>query len=131
MAERMENPSPSRPHRGLPTALAGLVDYAAIPEGDRARKTAMVHLTVMLAAVGCFGVDLILRGGPAAPRGGQLTGTVVLHALGTLVLLTGGWLGGELVFRHGIAVERPREPSAAPAVDDANDRAARSARGGR
>lgn len=89
----------------VPTALAGLVDYTAIPEGHRALKTAMVHLTVMLIAIGCFGIELVLRGGPAAPTGGQLVGTVALHAIGTLILLAGGWLGGELVFRHGIAVE--------------------------
>jgi uncharacterized membrane protein len=96
-----------------PTALAGLIDYAAIPEGHGGLKTATFHLTAMLIAVGCFGVDLVLRGGPAAPSGAAVASTVALHASGTVILLAGGWLGGELVFRHGVAVEAPHPPAAA------------------
>ena len=92
----------------IPTALAGLLDYAAIAPGERALKTAVVHLTVMLGAVACFAADLMFRAGPQPPHGVLRAATVALDAAGALVLLIGGWLGGELVFSHGVGVARPK-----------------------
>jgi uncharacterized membrane protein len=112
----------------VPTAGAGFADYVAIPEGDRALKTAMVHLTVMLIAVGCFGVDLLLRAGPAAPRGGLATATVALDVLGAVVLTVGGWYGGDLVFRHGVG--RTHEAPFTPQPESGGD-AERSSYGAR
>jgi uncharacterized membrane protein len=34
-------------------------------------------------------------------------GPVVVSAIGVIVLGAGGWLGGELVFVHGMAVKPP------------------------
>jgi uncharacterized membrane protein len=86
----------------VPTAGAGLVDYTTIEQGGPVFKTATVHLTVMLVAIGCFGVDLILRGGPAAPQGALVAATVALDVAGAAILTVGGWFGGHLVFHHGV-----------------------------
>ncbi len=103
----------------VPTASAGLADYVAIPEGDGALKTALVHLTAMLIAIGIFGIDLLLRGGPAAPRGGLATTTVVLDGVGAVVLTVGGWYGGHLVFHHGVGRTHETAPAAADATGEA------------
>ena len=34
---------------------------------------------------------------------------MLLALLGTVIVGVGGWLGGELVLRHGVAVEREEE----------------------
>jgi uncharacterized membrane protein len=65
----------------------------------------------MLVAVGCFGVDLLLRAGPAAPPGGLATVTLLLDIVGTGILTVGGWYGGDLVFRHGVGASPDRAPS--------------------
>jgi uncharacterized membrane protein len=36
----------------------------------------------------------------------RLTLLVILMALGIMLLTVSGWLGGELVYVHGVAVER-------------------------
>jgi uncharacterized membrane protein len=86
----------------LPTACAGLIDFAAIESGQPAAKTAMTHMLLMLTAVCFFGMDLLVRGGTAPPQVPEQVGTVVVDAVATVILLIGGWYGGELVFRHGI-----------------------------
>lgn len=88
----------------VPTACAGLIDYARIPEG-RATKAATVHMLLMLSAVTCFGIDLLVRGGAAPPHGRDLVASVALDVIGTAVLAVGGWYGGELVFTHGVGVD--------------------------
>jgi uncharacterized membrane protein len=86
----------------LPTASAGLIDYAAIPEGHAAAHTGTTHMLLMLTAVACFIIDLLVRGGSAAPQGAARIAVVALDLGGATLLLLGGWYGGELVFGHGI-----------------------------
>jgi uncharacterized membrane protein len=82
----------------LLAAVPGLVDLTSIPAGN-VRKIALTHMTVNLTVVGLFGLSLWLRtsdslgGWPAAVSG-----------IGLLLLGLGGWLGGELVFVHGMGV---------------------------
>lgn len=100
----------------VPAALTGLFDLAALTgSGDRPRLAGLAnrHMAVMLAMVSAFGVGMLLKGGPDAggedPGGqGPLSGpraivTLGLSLLGCLLLIWGGWLGGEMVFRHGAA----------------------------
>lgn len=86
-----------------PAALAGLVDLVAIPKDHPAETTALRHLIVMTTACTLFACALIARGAsgwPASPgRAGAYAGCMTV---GMLLLTVGGWLGGELVFRHGL-----------------------------
>ncbi|MFW6175796.1 MAG: DUF2231 domain-containing protein, partial [Acidobacteriota bacterium] len=45
--------------------------------------------------------------GPAPPEGSRLAWTLVLSGLGLLLVAVGGWLGGDLVYSHGVGARRP------------------------
>jgi len=90
-------------------AVAGLVDYAAIPESDPAVGPATRHLLAMSGAVGLYLMSLVLRGGPGGPTDPTLIAILALESLGLVLLFAGGWYGGELVFRHGIGRDPNQE----------------------
>ncbi len=83
----------------LLAAVPGLVDLTSISAG-RVRTLALTHMTVNLIAVALFGLSLWLR--TSDPLGGW---PVAVSGIGLLLLGLGGWLGGELVFVHGMGVE--------------------------
>jgi uncharacterized membrane protein len=83
----------------LLAAVPGLVDLTTISD-RKVRRVALIHLTVNLVAVAAFAVSFWLR------LGDPLGGIPALVSLAGLILLgVGGWLGGELVFVHGMGVE--------------------------
>lgn len=92
----------------LLAALAGFTDFF----GDRrirALRRAWYHMIGNLTAVVLAIVNFIVhtRDGAAAviPLG------VTLSAITVLLLLFNGWMGGELVFRHGVGVrDAPENP---------------------
>lgn len=94
----------------VPTACAGLFDYAALEEGHPAEATATAHLLVMSVAVTCSGLSLIWLRPNAAPAANGALLSVICSGLGLLGLAVGGWLGGELVFTHGIGSQKEGEP---------------------
>jgi uncharacterized membrane protein len=87
------------------TATTGFADWIAIEWGSPTWKTATAHLTAMLAATGVF-VAAILVGHHGATAGNVTAGAFVLTLVGFVLLTTGGWLGGALVFGHGLRVEK-------------------------
>lgn len=82
-------------------AIPGLVDLASISD-RRVRNIALTHMAVNLIALALFALSLWLRAGD--PLG---TLPVAVSAGGLIVLGLGGWLGGELVFVHGMGVKPP------------------------
>lgn len=86
----------------VPAMAAGLADFVALARRDDApaERTAARHLYVMLGAAAMFGTEALARG--AAPPAASPILNLGL-ALGALALLAwGGWLGGKLVFHHGV-----------------------------
>lgn len=81
----------------LPAVATGLAELIALPKGHPGQDTALKHMGVMLAAGTFYLLSLLTRGG------GDLL-PVGLAAAGQLILIAGGWLGGELVFRHRIGI---------------------------
>jgi uncharacterized membrane protein len=91
----------------LPTALTGLLDWLDITKGTPARTTATVHLLVMLSATVVFALAFL----------GQLNGyddgrvetlALVLALVAEALLVSGGYLGGTIVFVYGVRVlKRP------------------------
>jgi uncharacterized membrane protein len=86
---------------GIAAAIAGAIDYWAIPVGTRARRIGRLH------GMGSIGV-LLLFAASASLRAGAPS---VLHPLALALSLIGaalaagaGWLGGELVTRMGVGV---------------------------
>jgi uncharacterized membrane protein len=89
-------------------ASAGFVDYLSVGETvPRAVRTASAHLAVMLSVTCIAVIDLVYRGA-VAPTGVGLVLHIAALALVAAGLGAGGWLGGHLVFHHGVGVD-PRE----------------------
>ena len=89
------------------TASAGFIDYLGVANTvPQALRTASAHLAVMLSVTCIAVIDLVYRTG-TLPTG---TGRVLHVAAMVLVaggIAAGGWLGGHLVFHHGVGVDPP------------------------
>jgi uncharacterized membrane protein len=87
----------------LPTAATGFADWLRLEWGSPRWRTATLHLSAMLIAVVLFAVAAWLQ--HAGYRHGDVTTGGLIFSLAGLVALTaGGWLGGALVFVHGVRV---------------------------
>jgi uncharacterized membrane protein len=100
------------------TATTGLVDWLGIEWGSELWKTATAHLVAMLAATGAF-LAAVLVGHDGYTQGTVSGGGFALTLVGFVLLTTGGWLGGAVVFVHGMRVlnlvSKRFEQAAAPA----------------
>ena len=99
----------------LPALVAGLPDLLALSDRPEASALANRHMLVMLGAATAFSFDLYWRwgafrlraAGAGVPEGGGEVIIIMGLSLAGLLLLTwGGWMGGELVFRHGAGQSR-------------------------
>jgi nitrite reductase/ring-hydroxylating ferredoxin subunit/uncharacterized membrane protein len=89
---------------GVAAAIPGFVDYVyTIPPNSSGKRRATKHMAVNLGAVALFALVIVLRGGPEGEAGGMLL-LIELVALG--LLAAGGWMGGTLVYRNEIGVDR-------------------------
>lgn len=80
--------------------LAGLVEMARVPEGA-ALRDAYLHMGAMLTALTLYGTRLLLRLDGLQPLAPD-TLTLLLDGAGFIALAVGGWLGGRLVYGHGV-----------------------------
>ncbi len=80
-------------------AVPGLIDFFTITD-ERVGKIALVHMIVNVVALVLFVFSFWLRWIGAI---GSLP--VVVSGVGFVLLLVGGWLGGEMVFKHGMGME--------------------------
>lgn len=85
----------------LPAIASGFWELARLGVRHPALVFAAAHMMAMGMASGLFLVSFLLRGGPAPPGPAQLWVLVALDAAGIVCLAAGGWLGAELVYRHG------------------------------
>lgn len=86
-----------------PTALAGLADWLAISRGTPLWRTATLHLTSMVTATVFFLLAAIVGHGDYVDRTVGGAG-LALTLIGFAFLTLGGWLGGAIVFTHGMRV---------------------------
>jgi uncharacterized membrane protein len=87
----------------LAAALPGLIDLLSLPPGPR--RTAITHMTINLTVVVLYVINFWMRM-PAPESPGKL---VWLSLLSIGLLTISGWLGGKMVYEHGIAVDTPPE----------------------
>ena len=87
----------------VPTALTGLVDWLTITWGSPLWKTATLHLASMVTATVFFGLAAIV-GHTGYTHGNVTAGAFILNIVGFGFLTLGGWLGGAVVFVHGMRV---------------------------
>jgi len=93
---------------GTITALfamaTGLVELGKIDQkNDLAAKIANQHMLLMMASWSFYTTSLFLRlnGTTLEPPGGF---AIFLSVIGCFILCFAGWLGGKLVYEHGIGV---------------------------
>src|ERR687892_2390817 len=100
-----------------PTALTGLIDWLGITWGTPLWRTATVHMLSMLTATVFFLLAAIFGHGGYVD-GEVPGGSLALTLVGFGFLTLGGWLGGTVVFVHGMRVlnlvEEPSLRAAAP-----------------
>jgi len=87
---------------GLISAVFGLVDWLAIPSRTRAKQVGAWHGIGNVLVVVLFAISFFMRY-PAPSE--TSSGAIVFSILGVLLALVTGWLGGEMVYRHGVGVE--------------------------
>ena len=104
--------------------MFGLIDYLAIPSGTRAKQIGLLHGVGNVVVTGLFAVSWWLRrDDPTRPE----TLALALSFIAAMLALVTGWMGGELVDRLGVGVDKgahlnaPSSLSGHPAKDMANE----------
>jgi uncharacterized membrane protein len=85
------------------TALTGLLDWLTIEWGSELWKTATLHLAAMVTATVFFGLAA-LTGHDNFMSGNVDALGLILTLVGFGLLTLGGWLGGAVVYVHGMRV---------------------------
>ncbi len=101
----------------VPTALTGFFDWLEIARGTPLWRTATAHMAAMLIATIFFAVTA--GAGHNNYVDGEVSGSsLVLTLVGFAMLTLGGWLGGSVVYVHGMRVlnlvNEPTRRAAAP-----------------
>jgi uncharacterized membrane protein len=105
---------------GLIAAVFGLIDWLAIPSGTRAKAIGLWHGGGNVVVMALFIVSWVLRYSDPLHLH---TAPFVLSVIGVCLALVTGWLGGELVDRLGVGVDKganydaPNSLSGRPASD--------------
>lgn len=118
---------------GLVAALPGLIDWMAIPKGTRAAAVGLQHMIVNVTVLILFGISWLLRRDDVTDPGAL---AYILSFAGGGLAMVGGWFGGELVDRMGVAVDRgahlnsPSSLSGRPADEGAREVVGQTGRAG-
>jgi uncharacterized membrane protein len=90
---------------GVLAAVPGFVDWLSLTD-PAVKRTANWHARLNVIALLIFVASFYLRtAGGAGLIGGSYTIPFALSVVGVILITISGWLGGELVFRHGVAVD--------------------------
>ena len=91
----------------MAAAIPGYIDYRSLSDPVIVR-VAQMHMVINVGLIVLFTINAGLRflNGPEALL------PVLLSVLGVAALAVSGWLGGELVYVQGVAVQPEREPTA-------------------
>jgi len=84
----------------LVAALPGFIDMLSLPW--QLKRVALVHMAINLTVVGLYVVNALLR------ANGAESATAMpywLSLIAVAMLAVSGWLGGKLVYVHGVAVD--------------------------
>jgi len=99
---------------GLLAAVFGLMDWLSIPDGTRAKSIGLWHgignVAIVLLFVGSWWLRVSVPDYTPSPS------AVTLSAIGVALALVTGWLGGEMVVRLGIGVDKGAHPDASSSL---------------
>jgi len=87
----------------LIAAVPGFIDMLSLPWPTK--RIALMHMSINLTVVALYIVNVYLR-----RRGIESNTPVWLSVIAVAMLAVSGWLGGKMVYVHGVAVEEPPEP---------------------
>ena len=90
-------------HGPLLPKNTGFADWLRLEWGSPIWKTATTHMAAMISATVFFALAAIL-GHAGYTHGDVSAGAFVLTLIGFGLLTAGGWLGGAVVFVHGMRV---------------------------
>ena len=109
---------------GAAAAVPGLIDWLSIT--DRAVvKIANWHARLNVIALLVFVASFYLRTTSGASLvNNSYTIPLALSVLGVVLITVSGWLGGEMVFKHGVAVSSGSRTIPEKAAGDTKARAA-------
>ena len=89
-------------------AVPGLIDFLSLTDA-RTKRIGLFHMLLNVCALLLFCFNFYLRlANPSA------SAPVVLSFITILALAVSGWLGGELVYVHGVGVEQIRPTEEKP-----------------
>jgi uncharacterized membrane protein len=88
----------------LIAAVPGFIDMLSLPWPTK--RIALMHMAINLTVVALYVVNAWLR------RRGVSDAAIWLSVIAVAMLAVSGWLGGKMVYVHGVAVETPPEPAA-------------------
>jgi len=88
---------------GAAAAVPGWIDWFAIPNGTRAKRIGLLHGVGNVIVLALFILSWILRRDTAET---PPTGAIVASLVGFVLSAFTGWLGGELVDRLGVGVDK-------------------------
>ena len=112
----------------VPTALSGLADWLSIEWGSPLWRTATIHLLSMVSATILFLLAAIF-GHAGYVDHAVRSGSLILTLIGYGMLTLGGWLGGSVVYVHGMRVlnlvSEPALRAAAPVATPEKEAAER------
>ena len=97
---------------GLAVAVPGLIDWLSIPANHPAKRIGLLHAGSNVTGLVLFAVCWYLR---YDQPDRWSTSAFVVSLLGLGALSVGGWLGGEMVYRHGVGVD-PAASGADPSI---------------
>jgi uncharacterized membrane protein len=90
---------------GVLAAVPGFIDWLSLKDREVV-KIANWHARLNVIALLIFVASFYLRTTSGAGLvGGSYTIPFVLSVVGVILITVSGWLGGEMVFRHGVAVD--------------------------
>lgn len=90
-------------------AVPGIIDYFSIKD-KKVSKIAAWHARLNVLALLIFAGSFYLRTASGSEMvGAGLTIPVLLSVVGVILISISGWLGGEMVYKHRVAVEEPRQ----------------------
>jgi uncharacterized membrane protein len=90
----------------LVAAVTGLADWADIKPEKPAKKIGLVHMVLNLTVTALFALNLWLRAQLPPPTDAVPLTLIGLTLIGNLILMVSGYLGGRMVYDHGISVAR-------------------------
>lgn len=97
----------------LIAAVPGLVDLVAMPAG-KSKTIGIWHMVINLTVVVLYAANLWLRFTSVTVSSLPMA----LSVVGVVLLGVSGWLGAEMVYVHGVAVEPQRGASTEQAATD-------------